>query len=476
MRTMLFKIIPLLFIIVGGINASGQQHDSLMHYMQLAAENNPGVLQKLYEYKAALEKVPQAGSLSDPELNVGVFLSPMELVGGNQVADIQLMQMFPWFGVLKNAKDEMSLMANARFESLRDAKLQVFYDVQRTWYELHKIKQNIRISEKNAEILKALERMALVRYKTVSSGSSSVSAPVTAPANTSTGSSGMGGMGGNTGSSSASSTPASSMQSNSMGSSSGTTSLSDLYRIQIEIGNLENTIALLGNQFNTAAARFNAYINRKATSAVSVPDTLAPEKLDVSLLAAADTMLVNNPMLSMLEYEQQSLESRRKMVTRMGYPMVGLGVNYSLINKNEMSTLPMNGKDMIMPMVKVTLPVYRKKYKAMRNEAELMKTATEESFKATANALQTEYFEAVQAFQDAERRMKLYENQSLLANKSLDIMVKSFSASGSGAALTDILTIRQQTLDYELKRIEALADYNSAVAWLKRLMARNEIK
>lgn len=476
MRTMLFKIIPLLFIIVGGINASGQQHDSLMHYMQLAAENNPGVLQKLYEYKAALEKVPQAGSLSDPELNVGVFLSPMELVGGNQVADIQLMQMFPWFGVLKNAKDEMSLMANARFESLRDAKLQVFYDVQRTWYELHKIKQNIRISEKNAEILKALERMALVRYKTVSSGSSSVSAPVNAPANTSTGSSGMGGMGGNTGSSSASSTPASSMQSNSMGSSSGTTSLSDLYRIQIEIGNLENTIALLGNQFNTAAARFNAYINRKATSAVSVPDTLAPEKLEVSLLAAADTMLVNNPMLSMLEYEQQSLESRRKMVTRMGYPMVGLGVNYSLINKNEMSTLPMNGKDMIMPMVKVTLPVYRKKYKAMRNEAELMKTATEESFKATANALQTEYFEAVQAYQDAERRMKLYENQSLLANKSLDIMVKSFSASGSGAALTDILTIRQQTLDYELKRIEALADYNSAVAWLKRLMARNEIK
>ena len=63
-----------------------------------------------------MQKVPQVGSLPDPELSLGVFLSPMELVSGNQVADIRLMQMFPWFGVLKNAKDEMSLMANAKYE------------------------------------------------------------------------------------------------------------------------------------------------------------------------------------------------------------------------------------------------------------------------------------------------------------------------------------------------------------------------
>jgi len=50
----------------------------------------------------------------------------MELVNGNQLADIRLMQMFPWFGVLKYAKDEMSLMAKAKFELFRDSKLQVF--------------------------------------------------------------------------------------------------------------------------------------------------------------------------------------------------------------------------------------------------------------------------------------------------------------------------------------------------------------
>jgi hypothetical protein len=53
-------------------------------------------------------------------------------------------------------------------------------------------------------------------------------------------------------------------------------------------------------------------------------------------------------------------------------------------------------------------------------------------------------------------------------------MIRSFSASAAGSNLTDILRIRQQTLDYELKQVEALVDYNTSVAWLKRLMAKEE--
>ena len=112
---------------------SQQLPDSLVSYLEIAARNNPEVRQKLYEYQAALEKVPQAGSLPDPELTAGVMLRPMELVNGRQVADLKLMQMFPWFGVLRNAKDEMSLMAKAKFEVFRDAKLKVDYDVSSTY-------------------------------------------------------------------------------------------------------------------------------------------------------------------------------------------------------------------------------------------------------------------------------------------------------------------------------------------------------
>ena len=172
-------------------------------------------------------------------------------------------------------------------------------------------------------------------------------------------------------------------------------------------------------------------------------------------------------MLGMLQFEQQSLEARKQMVTRMSYPMVGLGLNYSLINKSEMSTSAMNGKDMIMPMVTVTLPIYRKKYKAMQAEADFLKSANVQNFKATVNSLQTEYYQAMQLYQDAQRRSKLYADQYQLASKSLGIMFKSFASAGTD--LTDILRVRQQTLDYEYRQIEAVADFNTAIAWLKKL-------
>src|ERR1035437_10843336 len=165
------------------ISLSSYSQDSLIYYVGSAAKNNPTVLQKFAEYQASLQKVPQVGSLPDPDISLGVLLTPMELIGGKQVADIRLMQMFPWFGVLKNAKDEMSLMAKAKYESFRDAKLQVFFDVQRNWYELYKVQKDISISEKNIEILKIIERLALVKFKAApSDGSGSASSgPVVSP-------------------------------------------------------------------------------------------------------------------------------------------------------------------------------------------------------------------------------------------------------------------------------------------------------
>ncbi len=475
----------LLSVIVSGswLVSQGQQYpDSLLQYLEIAAKNNPAVLQKFTEYQIALQKVPQVGSLSDPELSLGVFLKPMEVVNGNQVADIRLMQMFPWFGVLRNARDEMSLMANAKFELFRDAKLQVFYDVQKTWYQLYKIRKDISISEKNIEILHTIERLALVRFKAAPSGGAGTTSSGagmssgTSPAASQSNQSGMQSMGGSQDNSGAVNTgqPVLPMQSAPMGSSTGGSGLADLYRIRMEAGELENSIALLKNQEQSVAALFNGYLNRPPDTPVFTDEILAADSLGLSLIAVSDSMLSKNPMLSMIEFEKQSVDARKKMVTAMGYPMVGLGLNYSIINKNVMSESDMNGTDMIMPMVSVTLPVYRKKYNAMKNEAELLKTAASQNYEASVNALQTEYYNAVQLFHDAGRRMELYKNQFQLASQSFDLMLKSFSVSSSG--LTDVLRVRQQMLDYEFRQVEAVADYNTAIAWLNRLMANSQIQ
>ena len=464
------QLIALVIALCSFTLVSGQQNaDSLISYLEIAVRNNPTVLQRYNEYQAALQKVPQVGALPDPQLELGVFLSPMELISGNQVADIKLMQMFPWFGVLKNAKDEMSLMAKGKFEQFRDAKLQVYYDVQRTGYDLQKNRQQIRQTEKNLAILKTIERLSVVKFKTggnsPSPGSGRVAVAAQSSGSTSSGMSG--GMGGSSGSVVAQQA-APMPTSNSMEATSGGSGLSDIYRIQIEMGELENSLALLKNQQNTLAARFNSYLNRPAQAAVSLPDSITPDSIGMNMLAVSDSMFVRNPMLGMLRYEQQSLAARTKMVKQMGLPMVGVGLNYTVINKSEMSTSAMNGKDMVMPMLTVTLPIYRRKYKAMETETKFQKIASEQNYQATANGLQTEYFEALQLYQDGQRRMKLYDNQTQLAQKSLDIMIKTFSSSGSG--LTDLLRVRQQLLDYQFKQVEAVTDYNTAIVWIKRLV------
>lgn len=455
------------------IAAYGQHYDSLPMYMQIAARNNPLVMQKFYAYRAALEKIPQASSLPDPELSAGIFLSPMELIAGSQVADIRLMQMFPWFGTLKYAKDETAYMARARYESFREAKLEVMYQVQQLWYEIYKIKAAIRITEKNIQILQTLERIALVRFRsgTGTLGSSSGATPRSRESDASSGTPGMYGMSSMQSVSVSGYTSGSSAMpmNQAMTPASSGSQLANLYRIQVDMATLQDNLASLQGRHITLLAAFNSLLNRPPDSPIAITDSLGTDTLSFELIPIADSAIKNNPMLKMWDYELQSNQARKQMIQRMGYPMIGIGISYALINPTKMSSSPMNGKDMVMPMVTVTLPIYRKKYRAMLSESEMMQQAALQSYRASYNELQTSWTQAIQMYLDARRRLSIYTDQQLLLQKTLDIMLQNFAASGSG--LTEILLVRQQTLDYELKKIEATANLYTAIAWIRKLSA-----
>jgi len=478
---------------------AGEQNypDSLLSYLEMAAANNPMVMQKLKEYQASLRKIPQAGSLPDPELSAGIFLMPMELVNGRQYAELKLMQMFPWFGVLRNARDEMSLMASARYEEFRNAKLNVFYEVQTTWYELYKVRKEISVTEENIDILSSIEQIALVRFRAApgsvsqisgQGGSSSPGAKGTASGMSATGSqSTMSGMGAGTAAMAGSTTGSGSVpgsgitsgsgmnmasgSSGSMGTMGGNTGsgLADLYRIQIEVAELKNKINLLTNSEEALVARFNGYLDRPPQVPVFTTEEVSENSLKIPLTLLPDSINARNPMLAMLDYERKAWEARERMAAGMGLPMTGLGISYAPIGRSAMSVSEMNGRDMIMPMISLTLPVYRKKYRAMRDEAELMQEAAALNRRATATSLQTEYYEALRMYNDAQSRKELYETQFTLASRSFDLLLKGYSAATSD--LTDVLRLQQQTLDYHLGLVDAVADRNIAVARLNKLMA-----
>jgi hypothetical protein len=70
----------------------------------------------------------------------------------------------------------------------------------------------------------------------------------------------------------------------------------------------------------------------------------------------------------------------------------------------------------------------------------------------------------MQKLSDANRRILLYNDQALLADKSLQLLITSFSV--SGADFEEVLRMEQQLLDYQFKKVEAVVDKNTSIAKL----------
>lgn len=425
-------IIFLLFLVVRSTSFS----QSLDEYLKIATENNPELKAYFNEYLAALEKVPQVGALPDPELSMGFFIQPMERFMGNQQADIQLMQMFPWFGMLKTQKDEASKMALARYEVFQDARYRLHYQVKNAWYQLYRLEEEIRITEENLDILRRYERLALIRFQNAGIGSGSAS-----------GTSDMQG--------------ASNMDSG--------TGMSDVLRVKIQIKELENTLALLHDSRLPLKAEFNQLLNRDINEVVNTADSLSSSAISWERQALLDSITRNNPKLKMLDAEEEAYEAQKKMARLEGRPMLGAGVNYMPFSPRTENGMPMGGNDMVMPMVKLTIPIYRKKYNALQKEADLKQLAVQQRRENTVNQLTSRWSAALRDLDDAKRRTKLYSEQTDLARQTLNLLMTSYATDGRD--FEEVLRVQQQLLDYQLKRISSIVDQHITIAELENLAA-----
>ena len=453
--------------------AQGSEPLNLDFYLETAAKNNPDLKVAFTQYLASLEKVPQVGSLPDPQASFGFFIKPMAIVGGNQVGNIQVMQMFPWFGMLQLAKDEASAMAKAKYEVFNAAKADLFYQVKANWYQLMKMDREIVLVKENIELLESLEKLVLVKFQAPtsegSSGGGAGSGAMNAASPSNMNASG-GGMGGMKSAQNAPSPASGNMQSSSMSSGMGnkTSGLQDVLRVKMEILDQQNKLALLSDQRKTAEINFNSLLNRDQHISVVISDPLEIQPLPAEKLAIADSILANNPMLAMLGSEISSYEIMEQKAKKMGLPMVGVGLNYMINQRREGNTFMMNGNDMVMPMFTVSIPIYRKKYDAMQKEAQFMQEAAKQQTVSLQNNLQVQYRSFIQNLDDAGRRAGLYNEQEELARKTTDLILSNFAS--TGADYEEVLRMQYKVLDYGFKHIEAITDYNTSVAMAEKLM------
>lgn len=465
----IYIIFLMLFSLVSGY-AKGQIPEE---YLMEAAENNPGLKASFLRYHAALERVPQAAALPDPQLSFGIFVMPMERFAGDQLASISLMQMFPWAGTLAAAKEEMSWMARAEYEAFREKKSELFYEVRTAWNALQLLESELEVTRENLGLLITMEQIALARFKSGGQASGTPGSPqgMNRQGSQTSGSQGnsMGGMAMQGRSNAAAPSGGSNMAP--MGSmESGNGGMADVLRIRMEINEMQNRLSELEEKKVPRLARFNVLLNKPADAPVSLPDTLSAEPWPVLLSDVADTIMAGNPMMKMLEMEEASLVARAKMNRKMGMPMIGVGLQYDLFRPGENTPSMMNGRNMLMPMATISVPLWRKKYDASVREAEFLRQSVAEQIQETGNRLVLSYEEIHSDRKDADRRMRFYQDQASLSGQTLNILVVQYSTEGT--RFEEVLRMQQQLLDYRLKYLAAITDGNIAAAGMKRLLGR----
>jgi len=407
----------LMFLLIGTQVDAQDSKNPIDEYLQLAAENNPELKAIFNNYLATLERLPQATALPDPSVMFNVFTSPTETRVGAQKAGISISQAFPWFGQLESQGNVVTQLAKARYQAFEEAKNKLFFDVRANYFDLYVLEAAVSITDENIRLLKTFRELANVRLE------------------------------------------------------SGKGSAVDLLRVEMDLEELQNQIQYLTDSRTPIQARFNELLNTESPIDIVVPDTLQTIEFKEGKNVLLDSIVAQNPLLRSFDHQMLSLDSEIDVAEKMGLPSFTLGLSYIAISERTDVNIPDNGQDvLIFPQVGVRIPLYRKKYRAMVKEKQLLKVSVQYKKEDKENELATYLEKGWRDYSDAVRRVGLYQRLGGLANQSQQILVAQYTTDGSD--FEEILRMERQVLKYKLELEKARADQNTFVAYINYLTAK----
>ncbi len=389
---------------------------SLDEYFKIAAENNPGLQAKYKSFEAAMERVAQVSSLPDPNLSFGYFISPVETRVGPQRARFSLTQMFPWFGTLKAQEDVATLMAEAKYQEFLDARNKLLYQVAAAYYPLYELKRLVEIENENISILSSYKDIASVKFQ------------------------------------------------------NGKGAMVDVLRVDIMLKDAATNLSILEQKKKPLETRFNKLLNRQEDETIIVQDSLYVENLPVTY--RRDSLLTSNPLLDELDLKIKASEAQELAATKQGMPKIGIGLDYVIVGQRTDMSVPDNGQDVLMPMVTMSLPIFRGKYKAAQKEAQLMQESYALQKEDAVNRLTSTYEMIWFEIQKQLDQIILYEEQIMTSQQSLNLLFTAYG--NSGKDFEEVLRMQQQILKYQKMKATALSDYNIAIAELDYITAKTK--
>jgi outer membrane protein TolC len=384
----------------------------LSELIQTAITNNLELKALDLEYRAALEKAPQVSQLPDPEVGVGAFLFPVETRLGAQQARVSAAQMFPWFGTLE-AREAVALTnANALLENVAGTELELSYQVKTAYFKLYEIQASQSIIRQNVRVLEALRRQTLASVE------------------------------------------------------SGQGTAADVLKVDLKIREWQQELLILDKEAEKPLAELNQVLNRPHNTPVQVQDTFGLAPMPFNQDTLLDRIRKNHPIIR--KYALQQEASRRAIALNEleGKPSFGLGIDYIMVNPRSDIDPMRNGRDIVQLNAKVSIPLWRDKYRAKEREENLKIEALENRKSDLAGRFLSLVEKAFSDYETARLRQELYAQQMTTTQAAIRILQAGYSASGNN--FDELLRLETDLLDYQLKTLKAIVQSRIAQAAVER--------
>lgn len=386
----------LVFLFVSAF-AKAQQ---LQSYIQEAEANNPEIQAFELRYNIAEEKVNEANWIPNTEVSAGYFVSEPETRVGAQRARIGVKQMLPWFGTITARENYATAMADAEYVDITIAKRKLALSVAQSYYSLYFIRAKQAVLDENIQLLQTYEQLALTSVEV------------------------------------------------------GKASAVDVLRLQIRQNELQQQKEVLEEEFTAEQTAFNNLLNRESMMTVDVvPEMEIPQEdpfYDNEALAL-------NPELLKYDKLYESVAQSELLNQRESLPMIGFGVDYLPVTERSDVNFSDNGKDVLMPMVSISIPIFNNRYKSISKQNELRQQEIETQREQRLNVLESAFAKAQSQRNQARIAYYTQERNLKQAQDAEEILVKNYET--GTIDFNDVLDIQELQLKFQMNQIESVQMY-----------------
>jgi len=384
-------------------------------YLRIAALGNAGLKAAFEEWKAALHEIPQAKVLPDPRFTYGYFIEEVETRVGPQRQRFGITQVFPWFGTLTARTDVAAAAAQSAQKRYEAKKLRLFHDVKDGFYEYVYLAGAIEIARESLGLVRHFEEVARTKYIT-----SEASHP-------------------------------------------------DVIRAQMELAVLEDKLVALEAMRGPIVARLNAALNRPAGSPLPWPDRGSYEAPTVERRQILAILERQNPQLQAMDFDLASARSRVALAKKKFYPDLAVGIDWIDTDDAAAAGVRDSGKDPVILMFSMNLPIWRKSYGAAELQARARARRLAHQKDDLANDLVARAERILYDFEDSGRKIRLYGGT--LVPKAEELLGASEAAYTAGTVdFLALLDAEQTLLRFRLQNERALADREQKLAELEMLI------